>query len=77
MTPLTIVSPGNKARISSLIGGRGMQQHLMGMGLDIGSEIEVIHQGVPGPFIIRVKETRLAIGAGMAQKIMVDINDAK
>ena len=54
-----------------------MRQHLMGMGLDIGSEIEVIHQGTPGPFIVRVKETRLAIGAGMAQKIMVDINDIR
>ena len=74
---LTTISAGNKVRIVSLIGGRGMQQHLIGMGLDIGSEIEVIHQGVPGPFIVGVKETRLAIGAGMAQKIMVDINDVK
>ena len=73
MIPLTAVSPGDIVKIVSLMGGRGIHQHLMGMGLDIGSEIEVIHQGEPGPFIVRVKETRLAIGAGMAQKIMVDI----
>ena len=77
MIPLTAAFPGDIVRIVSLMGGRGMHQHLIGMGLDIGSEIEVIHQGVPGPFIVGVKETRLAIGAGMAQKIMVDINDVK
>ncbi len=77
MTPLTIVSSGKIVKIVSLMGGKGIHQHLIGMGLDIGSEIEVIHQGVPGPFIVGVKETRLAIGAGMAQKIMVDINDIK
>ncbi len=63
--------PGKKMRIVSLSGGRGLQQHLVNMGLDIGSEIEVIQHGAPGPFLIAVKETRLAIGFGMAQKIMV------
>ena len=77
MIPLTAAFPGDIVKIVSLMGGRGIHQHLIGMGLDIGSEIEVIHQGVPGPFIVGVKETRLAIGAGMAQKIMVDINDVK
>ncbi len=73
MIPLTTAFPGDIIRIISLTGGRGIHQHLIGMGLDIGSEIEVIHQGAPGPFIVKVKETRLAIGAGMAEKIMVDI----
>lgn len=41
------------------------------MGLDIGSEIEVIKPGKPGPFLIAVKETRLAIGHGIAHKIIV------
>jgi len=72
--PLPMASPGKRVKIFSLAGGRGMQEHLISMGLGPGSEIEVIRKGAPGPFIIAVKETRLAIGAGMAQKIMVSEN---
>jgi len=72
--PLPMVSTGKKIRIVSLAGGRGMQQCLTSMGLCPGSEIEVIRRGAPGPFIIAVKETRLAVGAGMAQRIMVSDN---
>ena len=43
------------------------------MGLDVGIEIEVLKQGAPGPFLIAFKETRLAIGQGVAQKIMVSL----
>ena len=69
--PLTMVSSERKVRIVSILGGRGIVEHLIDMGLGINSEIEVIKQGAPGPFIVAIKETRLAIGHGMAQKIMV------
>ena len=69
--PLPMASPGKRVKIFSLAGGRGMQERLISMGLGPGSEIEVIRKGAPGPFIIAVKETRLAVGAGMAQRIMV------
>jgi len=71
LTPLTTVLPGNKVRIISLDGGRGMQERLVSMGLGPGSKIEVIQRGAPGPFIVALRDCRLAIGAGMAQKIMV------
>ena len=72
--PLPMASPGKRVKIFSLAGGRGMQERLISMGLGPGSEIEVIRKGAPGPFIIAVKETRLAVGAGMAQRIMVSDN---
>ena len=68
---LSAVSPGKKVKIVSLSAGRGVREHLLNMGLDVGLEIEVIRRGAPGPFLVAVKETRLAIGQGMAQKIMV------
>ncbi|MEA3486816.1 MAG: FeoA family protein [Thermodesulfobacteriota bacterium] len=70
-TPLTTVLPGNKVRIISLAGGRGLQERLISMGLCPGSKIEVIQRGAPGPFIVALRDCRLAIGTGMAQKIMV------
>jgi Fe2+ transport system protein FeoA len=70
---LAIAPSGRKLRIVSLSGGRGLQQHLIDIGLGLGSGIEVIKSGAPGPFLVAVKETRLAIGVGMARKIMVAI----
>ncbi|MCK4648046.1 ferrous iron transport protein A [bacterium] len=70
---LTMILPGQRVRVVSLSGGRGLRSHLIGMGLNVGEEIEVVHRGAPGPFLVAVKETRLAIGQGMAQKIMVSV----
>ena len=75
IVPLAMISSGEKARITSIIGGRGIREHLFDMGLSIGSEIEILKQGFPGPFLIAVKETRLAIGQGIAQKIMVSMEN--
>ncbi len=52
--------------------GRGFLQHLSDIGINEGSEIEVITPGMPGPFLIRIANTSLAIGHGIAQKIMVE-----
>ena len=72
--PLAIAYPGQKVRVVSIVAGRGLRQRLISMGLNVGSEIEVIKSGAPGPFLIAVKETRLAIGRGIAYKIMVSQN---
>ena len=73
--PLSMISPGKKVRIIFLNAGRGLKEHLVDMGLNVGSEIEVLKQGAPGPFLVAVKETRLAIGQGMAQKIMCSLEE--
>lgn len=72
--PLAIAYPGQKVIVVSIVAGRGLRQRLISMGLNVGSEIEVIKSGAPGPFLISVKETRLAIGRGIAYKIMVSQN---
>jgi len=69
--PLIYANPGEKVRVVSLAGGRNMCQRLIAMGLNIDSEIRVIRKGSPGPSVIAVGDARLAIGAGMALKIMV------
>jgi len=69
--PLIYANPGEKVRVISFLGGRRMWQRLVGMGLNVGSEIRVIRKGGPGPCVIGVGDGRIAIGAGMALKIMV------
>ncbi len=75
--PLAMAWPGQKVKIVSIMAGRGLRQHLIDMGLNAGSEIEVIKRGAPGPFLIAVKESRLAIGQGIARKIMVSQSNQK
>ncbi|MEA1995628.1 MAG: FeoA family protein [Campylobacterota bacterium] len=72
IVPLATVFPGRKVRIVSLLAGGGLQRHLIDMGLNIGSEVEVISSIRRGPVLIVCGETRLMIGFGMAKKIMVD-----
>jgi Fe2+ transport system protein FeoA len=75
--PLTTVFPGKKVKIISLLAGRGLQRHLIDMGLNIGSEVEVISSIRKGPLLIVCGETRLMIGFGMAKKIMVSPIDSE
>ncbi len=67
--PLVLVSSGEKVRVERFLGGSKMQQRLAAMGIFPGEELEVINNC--GPVIVSVKGTRLALGQGLAQKILV------
>lgn len=69
--PLTMVAPGKKVTLISIAGGRGLRARLTDMGLKEGMEIKVLHSSRPGPCIILVGSTRLVLGQGMAQKVLV------
>jgi len=69
--PLTIVQPGRRVRLVAVNAGQGLHGQLAAMGLVPGVEIDVIRNSLHGPFIIAVKGTRIMLGRGMAQKIMV------
>ncbi len=67
--PLVLISSGERVRVERFLGGSKMQGRLAAMGLTIGEEIEVINNC--GPIIISVRGTRLALGHGVAGKILV------
>ncbi|MBT3374393.1 MAG: ferrous iron transport protein A [Lentisphaerae bacterium] len=69
--PLSSVDTGRKVRLLEIHAGRALQSHLTALGLIPGVELEVIRNGNSGPFIISVKDTRLMLGRGMAEKIDV------
>ena len=69
--PLTMATPGERVRIVGFMGGRGAERRLTSMGLNQGAEVEVIKSSGPGPLIVASRETRIALGFGMARKIMV------
>ena len=69
--PLTMALPGKELTLVSIVGGRGLRQKLTEMGLKEKVKLKIIHSHLPGPCIIMVDKTRLVLGHGMAQKIMV------
>jgi len=73
--PLNRLRPGQRATVVGLVGGRGFRMRLLSMGLRVGSEVEVVHSsnGAAGPTLVAAGETRLAIGHGMAAKVLVAV----
>lgn len=69
--PLSQVDEGQIVSIVSIEGGRGLRSRLTTMGLLPKIQIRVVHNGRFGPFVISIKNSRMAIGRGVADKIMV------
>ncbi len=69
--PLSALPPGARARVVALEGGYGSMRRLMEMGLTPGALVEVVRNG-PGPIILRVRGTMIALGRGLASKIIVE-----
>lgn len=77
VTPLAAARPGERVIIKEISGGRTRRARLTSMGLRPGDIIEVIANSGQGRIILGHGHTRLAIGRGVAQVIMValDQND--
>lgn len=71
MMPLALVSPGSRVKLVSVNGGQGICARLAALGLLPGTEVEVLSRAPGGSFILEVKGSRLMLGRGMAQKIVV------
>lgn len=71
MNNLINLKPGENAIIVKIGGGRGIKQKLYLRGVLEGSLIRIISCN-PGPVVLEVDRNTVAIGKGMAQKIMVN-----
>ncbi len=70
--PLTMAQPGESVKLVALHGGQQMRKRLADLGLTLDMPLRVVQGNGHGPLIIAVKDTRLAIGRGMAHHIMVE-----
>jgi Fe2+ transport system protein FeoA len=73
MMPLAMVTPGEEVRLTAIYGGRRMRKRLADLGLNLGLTVRVIQHDGHGPLILAVKDSRLALGRGMAHRIMVEL----
>lgn len=69
--PLSTVKAGETVNLARIEAGRGLNSRLASMGLVANVEIMVVKSGSTGPFVVSVKNTKMVLGRGMAQKIMV------
>ncbi|NMC80224.1 MAG: ferrous iron transport protein A [Chloroflexi bacterium] len=70
--PLAMVSVGEKTRLERICGCEKMVQRLSALGFTPGVELSVI-QDSGGPILISLRDSRIALGRGMAQQIMVSM----
>ena len=69
---MAMAGPGQILQCVAVLGGHGMRSRLAAMGLVPGVVVQVLStRGPGGPLMIRIRDTRLGLGRGMARRIMV------
>lgn len=68
--PLTMVNPGEENTIKKVGGKEETRRFLENLGFVAGGAVTVVSM-IGGNVIVNVKDTRVAIGKDMANKIMV------
>lgn len=68
--PLDRLPIGEHARIIEIHGGKGMARKMMGLGLKVGSEVDVIHRRGQG-VVVGKNGNRIAIGGGISSRLLM------
>ena len=62
-----------KGKVAEISGGGNLQDKLMNMGVYKGKEVtKLSHIGLRGPVVIKAGRTILALGHGVAAKIIIE-----
>ena len=69
--PLVQARAGETVRLVRVRGGLGLQRRLAEMGLTPGSDFRIERVGRPGPCVVFVKGSRLILGHGVVQRVLV------
>ena len=72
LSTLEHLSVGATAVVRELDGGNEFSGRLAAMGLVLGAALQVMQNSGKGPMLVRVRDTRLALGRGEAQRILVE-----
>ena len=70
MMPLSMVGAGEENTIQRIGGKEETKEFLETLGFVVGGKVTVVSQ-TEGNLIVNIKESRVAIGKDMANKIMV------
>lgn len=68
--PLAMVGTGQVVKLVKVAAGKMLTRRLAELGLTPGVQLEIL-QDQGGPLLLAVRDSRLALGRGMAHKIIV------
>jgi ferrous iron transport protein A len=63
---------GARGTVRKISGGREVASRLAALGMTVGADIEVLQNSGHGPLLVRVRDTRVALGRGVALKVLVE-----
>ena len=69
--PLTMAPPGKEVTLVAIDGGKGIKTRLYSMGITPGVSLRILNNGAHGPFLVGVRDCKLALGYGVAKKLLV------
>ena len=70
---LSNLPPGETGIVVKISGGNEFQSRMVALGLSPGVEVTVLQNHHHGPILTCVRESRLALGRGEAQKILLQV----
>jgi len=76
LIPLAFLGEGEVGRVVEIRAGRGLTRRLLAMGIAPGMKVKVLKSSGPGPILVEVGQTRIALGRGVAMKVIVGGWDA-
>jgi len=71
-TPLAMLPQGSSVKVVRIVGGKGITRRLVEMGFIPGEKVKILHSDFSGPILVSVKDSKVALGRGIAMKIVVD-----
>jgi len=75
--PLTLLSTGEKAKISKLTGNPNLKQRLIELGFSINKHIEIIGKTFGNNLLVKLENTRIALDKKMAHHIHIHLVEEK
>jgi Fe2+ transport system protein FeoA len=70
---LVHIKANERAKVLEILGGSNLESKLLSMGVYKGKQvIKLSHIGLRGPVVIKSGRTILALGHGVAEKIIVE-----
>jgi Fur family ferric uptake transcriptional regulator len=76
LVPLIKLKPGQRGLVKEIAGGHGIIRRLAAMGIRPGKHItKVSSMLMGGPVVVSIDRRQLAIGNGMAGKVLVDASE--
>lgn len=71
MMPLSMATPGADVRLVEIQGDSQFKQRLADLGFNVGMPLRVVNDSGDGRLIVAVKDSRLALSRGAAQRVIV------